>query len=269
MIQYKKPGICIFESALYRTTCTLMQSPGMVLLVDPNWLPQEVGRIRQFVGEIRRGRPLYMLFTHSDYDHILGWKAFPDALVIASRAFAQQPEKEQILEQIRKFDDEYYLRRDYPIEYPQVDIGISEDGQVLELEGARLRFWLAPGHTACGLFALMENSGVWIAGDYLSNVEFPFITHSSRAYLDTLEKAEQLIADYQPSLLIPGHGDATADRAEMLHRIRESMDYLRELRRTVETGRPFPEAQLWQRYVHRRGLEGPHRENIAFMEKEG
>ncbi|MCB0553983.1 MAG: MBL fold metallo-hydrolase [Phaeodactylibacter sp.] len=268
MIQYKTPQICIFESALYRTTCTLVQTPEMLLLVDPNWLPREVYRIRQFVQETRQGRPLYLLFTHSDYDHILGWKAFPDATVIASRAFVRQPQKEKILEQIHKFDEEYYLDRDYDIEYPKVDIEISEDGQVLELEGVRLRFWRSPGHTADGLFTLVENTATWIAGDYLSNMEFPFISYSSSAYEKTLEKARYIIDEYQSALLIPGHGDATGDRIEMLRRWQESLEYIDKLKTAVETGKPFPEDLLWQRYPHRRGLEGPHRENMEFLRKE-
>lgn len=268
MIQYKTPQICIFESALYRTTCTLVQTPEMLLLVDPNWLPREVYRIRQFVQEIRQGRPLYLLFTHSDYDHILGRKAFPDATVIASHAFVWQSEKEKVLEQIRQFDEEYYLSRDYQIEYPAVDIEISEDGQVMELEGARLQFWLAPGHTADGLFTLVENNASWIAGDYLSNMEFPFISYSSLAYERTLEKARYIIDEHQPALLIPGHGDATGDRTEMLRRCQESLEYIDKLKTAMESGVPFPEAALWQRYPHRRGLEGPHRENVEFLRKE-
>lgn len=268
MIQYKTPGICIFESALYRTTCTVIETPGLVLLVDPNWLPHEVARAREYVRVIRRGRPLWLLFTHSDFDHILGWKAFPDAKVIASRAFVHQVDQEQALEEIRKFDETHYLSRDYAVEYPEVDIEIHENGQALELEDMRLQFWPAPGHTACGLFTLVEHAGIWIAGDYLSNVEFPFITFSTMAYEQTLELARQLAGSHHPRLLIPGHGDATKDSREIQRRIDESAWYLHHLRKAVEDGVAFPEGELWRRYAYRRGLEGPHRENMAFLAKE-
>ena len=84
MIQYKTPAVTVFESALYRTTSAVIQTPDMVLLADPNWLPHEVAAIQQHVAAIRGSRPLYLLFTHSDYDHILGYKAFPDAQAIVS-----------------------------------------------------------------------------------------------------------------------------------------------------------------------------------------
>lgn len=268
MIQYRTPGITIFESALYRTTSTVIQTEGIVLVVDPNWLPAEVNRIRQFVGDFRAGRPLYMLFTHSDYDHILGWRAFPGARVIASSAFVDNPEKEKSLEQARQFDEEHYIRRDYPLEYPTVDIEISEDEQVVELEKTRLRFFMAPGHTADGLFTLVENTGAWIAGDYLSNIEFPFIYDSSRAYEQTLQKALGIIREYEPALLIPGHGDVTASRAEMRRRHNESLEYIYNLRLSIQSGEPFPEEALWKRYGNERGLAGPHRENMDFERKE-
>lgn len=268
MIQYRTPDITIFESALYRTTSTVIQTGGIILIVDPNCLPAEVARIRQFVVEKRAGRPLYLLFTHSDYDHILGWQAFPEARVIASTAFVENPEKGKCLEQARQFDEEFYIRRDYPLGYPGVDIEINEDEQIVELEGARLRFFLAPGHTADGLFTLVENTGTWIVGDYLSNIEFPFINHSNFAYEQSMQKALHVIREYEPGLLISGHGDATAAKAEMLQRYNESLEYLYQLRLAVQSGEPFPEEELWKRYGNKRGLALPHRENMEFVRKE-
>ncbi|MCB0580378.1 MAG: MBL fold metallo-hydrolase [Phaeodactylibacter sp.] len=268
MIQHRTPHLTIFESALYRTTSTVLQTEDIVLIVDPNWLPAEVSRIRQFAEEIRGNRPLYLLFTHSDYDHILGWQAFPQAKVIASKAFADNPDKEKSLEQIRQFDEEYYIRRHYPIAYPDVDIGIFEDGQLIELGQTRLRFYLAAGHTADGLFAIAERTGDWIAGDYLSNIEFPFVYDSIHAYEETMQKAQRIITGHEPTLLIPGHGDATYSRQEMLNRCTESLHYLQQLRQVAQSGKPFPEKYLWERYGNKRGLAGPHRENIELAIKE-
>ncbi|MCB0617239.1 MAG: hypothetical protein KDC41_00600, partial [Saprospiraceae bacterium] len=86
-----------------------MHTSGLLLLADPTWLPSEVAAIRTEVDRLGRERPLHLLFTHSDYDHILGYGAFPEARTIASEAFVRNPEAENTLEQIRKFDDDYYL----------------------------------------------------------------------------------------------------------------------------------------------------------------
>ena len=120
MIQYQDSSLCVFESALFRTTSTVLEMPDLILVVDPTWLPEEVQAIQDFVFSKKANRPIYLLFTHSDYDHILGYGAFPEATIIATTAFNTNPGKQEILAQIRKFDDEYYIQRSYKINYPGV-----------------------------------------------------------------------------------------------------------------------------------------------------
>ena len=45
-IQFKTPNITVFESALFRTTTTLLETDDLLLLVDPNWLPSEIENIQ-------------------------------------------------------------------------------------------------------------------------------------------------------------------------------------------------------------------------------
>ena len=82
-----------------------------VIIVDPCRLPHEVEEIKQYVEQFQVNRSLYLLFTHSDYDHIIGYQAFPEAKVITSASFANKKveEKEAIIEEIKAFDDEYYI----------------------------------------------------------------------------------------------------------------------------------------------------------------
>lgn len=268
MIAFRSDVVTVFESALYRTTSTLVHTSGLLLLADPTWLPSEVAAIRAEVDRLGRGRPFYLLFTHSDYDHILGYGAFPEARTIASEAFVRNPEAENTLEQIRKFDDDYYLRRDCPLSYPSIAEAIGQDGQVLQAGDTKLTFFLAPGHNPDGLFTLIEPAGILLAGDYLSNVEFPFVYHSFRAYEQTLDKAEALIRSGRVRLLVPGHGDPAARPSEMLRRLADSQAYLREARATVQEGKPFPEEALWQRYAFRRNQASYHRANLELLRLE-
>lgn len=95
MITFQNHNLCIFRSLLYETNSIVVQTEDLVLVVDPTWLPHEVEEIRQFVHSSLNQRPLYLLFTHSDYDHILGYNAFPGAKVIASKAFEEKTKQEQ------------------------------------------------------------------------------------------------------------------------------------------------------------------------------
>ncbi|HMR86595.1 MAG TPA: MBL fold metallo-hydrolase [Saprospiraceae bacterium] len=229
-IQYQDNGITVFESALYRTTSTVIELNNAVIIIDPNWLPFEIDFIVDFVYEHYPSHDQYLLFTHSDYDHIIGYGAFPDATVIASQYFAKNPKKEEISKQILDFDHEYYIKRNYPISYPKVDIEIINDGQTVNIGGMNLVFYHALGHVSDGLFIVIPDKKCWIAGDYLSNIEIPFIDHDYWEYLKTIQKASQLLTNHQAlDLLIVGHGDVATNRTEIEHRIQLDAMYLNGL----------------------------------------
>ena len=258
----------IFTSVLFQTTSTLLVTDNTILLVDPNWLPHEIKIIREVTNHYLEGRQLYLLFTHSDYDHIIGANAFPEATVIASEAFAQNPKKEKVIEEILFFDESNYIIRDYAITYPKVDLIVNKDGQELELGDMNLIFYLAPGHNADGIFTIVEEAKTWIAGDYLSDIEFPFIYHSSADYLDTLQKVDVILKSHNIDHLIPGHGNPTSSIKEIQKRKLENHRYILELRSAARTTNEFDLEALWNRYDFRRGMEGFHHKNVDLIAKE-
>jgi len=258
----------IFTSALFQTTTTLIISDKSILLVDPNWLPHEIDAIRAEVDEYLENRDLYLLFTHSDYDHIIGYHAFPEATIIASRAFVENPNKDKVLEEIYQFDESYYINRKYQIAYPTVHQIIEQDGEQLTLGDLELTFYQAPGHNADGMFTIVENEGIWIAGDYLSDIEFPFIYHSSIDYLNTLEKVDKILEYHTIKQLIPGHGNPTSSIKEIQKRKLENKKYILELKSAARTTKGFDLDGLWERYDYRRGMDAFHQKNIALIEKE-
>jgi len=186
-IQFKNTNITVFESALFRTTTTIIETDDLLLLVDPNWLPSEIERIQL---EVQRRK------------NIIGYRAFENAKIIASQAFIDNENKTKILQQINDWDDENYILRNYPIEYPNVDLVVRQDSQQLKIGDTTLTFYLAPGHNIDGIFTIVEPLGIWIAGDYLSNIEFPYIYHSSLAYETTMDKVATILSNHIMSLLI-------------------------------------------------------------------
>ena len=233
MILYQHNHVTVFQSALYLTTSTVIETAHAILIVDPTWLPQEVSEIRRHVAQIRRGRSLYLLLTHSDWDHILAAGAFPDAHRIASRAFVDNADAHSIINQIVMFDDQWYLQRDYPVFYPEIEFVVDRDDTRIQQEDLCLRLFLAPGHTACSIFAVEESSGVLLAGDYLSDVEFPYIYHSSAFYEDSLSKITTLMKQKDLALLVPGHGHIAHTHVEINRRVEQSLRYIRTLRQFI------------------------------------
>lgn len=269
-IIHQQKNLTVYQSALYMTNSIVLETPELVLIVDPNWLPQEVEKLRHHADWVLGDRQLYMLFTHSDYDHIIGYGAFPSARVIASRQLQDQPDhdKQSILEDIRQFDDDYYIVRPYPIEYPQVDIVIEEDGHVLEVGSTRLTFYHAPGHTSDGLITVVDPGGIVIAGDYVSDIEFPYIYHSSTEYMKTLAKIDMIIQVHNPQLLIPGHGDVTEDQVEMQHRRLASEHYISRMRQAVEDNNQTAMDGLIIECPFPRNMRKYHEYNQKLLEEE-
>ena len=265
MLRINRPELVSFESALFRTTTTLLTGTDHLLLVDPNWLPEEIDVIRRY-AEMRRGRREgYLLFTHSDYDHILGYGSFSHFIVIASRAFVDQPKRAEILQEIRDFDDQYYISREYPLRYPAVDIVIDPPVRSLQLGGEDYEIFHAPGHTDDSVAVLNRTRGILIAGDYLSNIEFPFIYDSVDGYRRTLNLFGQLLAAGDIRLLIPGHGDPTDDPDEMRQRLTDARRYLDDLEYSVRNDQAFDLAGLFRQYRFPKVMLSSHEGNLAKM----
>ncbi|MDP4164457.1 MAG: MBL fold metallo-hydrolase [Bacillota bacterium] len=268
MICYKDKHTTIFHSSLYQTTSTVVETDHFMLVVDPCWLPGEVEEIRHYVYSRKGERPLYLLFTHSDYDHIIGYNAFPDAITIGSKGMERNLEKDSILEQIRDFDDSYYIKRNYEIAYPQISYLVSEDGQNLQIGEYCFTFYVANGHTNDGLFTVIEPLGLWIAGDYLSDIEFPYIYSSSIDYEKTLETAEAILNRHSIKLLIPGHGSVTTEIDEITKRINESRKYIHNTRQLLLEKKEVEAFQILKHYDFPKVMEKFLRGNLELMKKE-
>ena len=234
MIQFQKHSLTVFQSALQQTTCTVFEGNDFVLVTDPNWLPHEIEEIQQHVHTIGHNKEIYLLFTHGDFDHIIGYEAFPNAKVIGSIGLKEHQAKDKKVNLAKDFDRSNYIERPYPITFPEVDIVIEEDGQQCQIGDVTITFYLSPGHTHDGLFTIIEPHGVWIAGDYFSDFELPFINDSAINYRQTLQKAERILSSHQINVLIPGHGKVTEEQNHMHRRINHSKQYLDRLIQAVQ-----------------------------------
>lgn len=239
------------------TTSALIQSEEVFILIDPTWLPHEIERIQNYVDQHIGDRQLYILYTHSDFDHILGSGAFPGATVIATEQLSNHPNKDKVMQQIEQFDQTYYLERTYTPVYPSVDVAVSHNGQTLSLGNVTLTFYLAPGHTNDCLFTVVEPYGIFLSGDYLSDVEFPFIFSDYNDYVATIHTAKNIMSKHQIQAHIPGHGTTTEDPHEIQHRLHFSEYYLEKL--VVES--VDLEDELRKKYTFYEGMKAIHFDN--------
>ncbi|AUO13991.1 MBL fold metallo-hydrolase [Priestia megaterium] len=235
MIQYKTEQMTVFESALFQTTSAVIETKDCVIVVDPTWLPHEINEIKQHVQEILNHRNLYVFFTHGDFDHVIGYGAFLklNATFIGSKFLEHHPEKEEKVQMIKQFDHDYYIKRSHDIIFPELDIVVTENEQHITLGETSITCYFAKGHTNDGLFMIVDDS-IWIAGDYLSDFEYPYIYESVNDYRDTLATARHILAKNQNLTLVPGHGKTTHHRAEIQRRVEMASSYLDELQAAVK-----------------------------------
>ncbi|TGA98302.1 MBL fold metallo-hydrolase [Sporolactobacillus shoreae] len=270
LLIYSDENISIFRSSLQETASTVIKSQDSVIVVDPTWLPLEIEEIKEYVGSLLGRRKLYLLFTHSDSDHIVGYKAFPEAKVIASRAFAVSSvqKKKRIMEQISTFDSENYLTRPYEPSFPKVDYAIENEGDTLTLGDLQLIFYNAPGHNDDGMFTIIEPFGIMLSGDYFCSVEFPYIYYSGELYEETLAKLDQIMNLYDLQLLIPGHGDFTRDKWEMKKRKSDSVNYIKSMRQLIKEHNPDAIDRLIDGYKFPDFMKKMNKNNMLLLEKE-
>jgi hypothetical protein len=132
-----------------------------------------------------------------------------------------------------------------------------------------LHFYLAPGHSADGQFTVIDSIGVFVAGDYLSDFELPFIYDSAKAYKRTIELASRIIGEHRISLLIPGHGQATDDVTEMKRRVHLSADHLERLTQAVIANDEATLSTLEKEHAfYSPTTQESHQENVRIIRRE-
>jgi glyoxylase-like metal-dependent hydrolase (beta-lactamase superfamily II) len=267
-IQLTTPNLTIHESQLFRTTSTIIHTDDYALIVDPNWLPAEVDDLAALTTELGAGKEKYLLFTHSDYDHIIGYGKFPGFTTIASQAFVENPDQAAQLAQTIAWDDEYYIKRDYELVYPVINLAIAKDGEEMRIGEDLYFFYQAPGHNSDGLITFNKSRGILIVGDYLSNVEFPYVYHSFAEYRNTLNTLKAIIYTGLVKVLITGHGDYTTDGKEMERRLEASFAYLDELIMEVRKGTVFDLEKWLGRYDFPLIMKKFHDKNVALLRSE-
>lgn len=221
----------IFHSVIWQTTTTVIESKNEIFLFDPNYFPAEIRQIESYMDKRAEKKERKLLaFTHSDFDHIVGFSHFSHWETIGQKAMAEksEEEKQKIIQQIKDFDGQYYVQRVLEPEYPRLDVAVDQE-KWLETSEDTLYFLATHGHTKDGLVTFFTHSGILVVGDMLSNLEFPFIGHSIVEYMKNLEKIREKVNQFGTRTLIPGHGAVANSQQEIQQRIEYDLDYLKRM----------------------------------------
>ena len=242
----------VVTSLYWQTTATAVRAGDEAMLIDSPYFPDELELLPTVLAQ-SGFEPAALLATHGDFDHLLGRMAFPDlSLGVAESTmlrFREKPGEAQ--RDLRDYDSEVYVRRPGPLALGQTQ-SLPVPGK-LGLGDQELELHAAEGHTQDGMAVLAPWLGVLCVGDYLSDVEIPWLSESGSIadYRSTLARLAPLIE--QAEVVVPGHGSPHT-RQRALELLDEDLGYLEALEGGGQVKLPAGRDTKGQRSIHAENL---------------
>lgn len=236
MLTEVTPGVWVHQSDLLRNNTVVVDGRDGVLLVDPGITTDEMACL---AGDLRAlNRTVVAGFaTHPDWDHALWHDAWGDVprygtarcAAVTARFRAQPDWRDRFAEGLPP-----EIADDTPTELFGLLTGLPDDVTELPWEGPRIRVVEQPAHSPGHAALLVEDHGVLVAGDMLSDVFVPMLDDFTAdndpieeylAGLDVLEAAAEGVRIVVPGHGSVGRGDAVRRRIELdrayLHALRD------------------------------------------------
>ncbi len=243
------PGVWVATSRRYATTSTvLLDDHGGALVVDPSWDADELAAIPADLAALGV-RCAAGLATHVHYDHVLWHPDLGEVPRWASpwTAEAVVTHRDEVLGP---------LVGDLPSELLDLAGRLQPlPGDVVPWDGPVARCWIHDAHAPSHVALELEESGVVVAGDMLSDIELPMPDYSAPdlvSYLAGLDLLAEVVR--RARLLVPGHGTPTDDPVRRLDVDRFYLDALL-------AGRPVDDARLANE-----GMAELHASNLRLAE---
>ncbi|MFE5672234.1 MBL fold metallo-hydrolase [Agromyces sp. NPDC056523] len=210
MLKQIAEGVLVHESEFLQSNSVVVQGTVGVLLIDPGITSEEMATIADDLRAL--GQPVVAGFsTHPDWDHVLWLEAFGDVPRYGTARCAAALDdllshadwRDRVAEGL---PPEY--AEDIPMHLLGLVTGLPADAARVPWDGPEVRIIEhsahAPGHAAL----LVEEHGVLVAGDMLSDILMPFLDLEAADpivdYLAALRRFEAEADDVVA--VVPGHG---------------------------------------------------------------
>jgi glyoxylase-like metal-dependent hydrolase (beta-lactamase superfamily II) len=262
MLRQVAEGVLIHQSEFCQTNSVVVQGRAGVLLIDPGVRGDEMACLANDLREL--GQPVVTGFsTHPHWDHLL-WHAGLGAAPRYGTACCAATVRDRLSDAGAKARVANLIPPEIveqvPLDLLGLITGLPDETEQIPWDGPQARVIEhqahAPGHAAL----LIEERGVLIAGDTLSDVLIPLLDFNDTAdpiedYLAALRLLEGAAGEV--AVVVPGHGSvAGADQTQA--RIDQDRAYLHALRdaRVLSDPRIGPSATYdWLPAVHERQLQ--------------
>ena len=243
MLRQVAEGVLVHQSEFMQTNGVVVQGRAGVLVIDPGVTGDEIVCLANDLREL--DQPVVAGFsTHPHWDHLLWDARFGEApryITAGGAAFVRARlsdpgAKARIAAQLIPPD----IAQRVPLDLMGLVTGLPAGTTEVPWDGPRVRIVEhqahAPGHAAL----LIEERGVLVAGDMLSDVLIPLLDLNGTAdpigdYLAALE----LLTDVAGAVdvLVPGHG-SVGGAGQVRARIDQDRAYVQALRDSRVPGDP-------------------------------
>jgi glyoxylase-like metal-dependent hydrolase (beta-lactamase superfamily II) len=228
-------GVLVHESEFCQSNAVVVHGRAGVLLIDPGVLDSEMEALASELSD--SGQAVVAAFsTHPHWDHLLWHPSLGTAprygtARCAATVAAQLPDaraKARVAETMIPPD----IAERVPLDLLGLIAGLPAETAQIPWDGPRVRIIEHQAHAAGHAALLIEERGVLVAGDMLSDVLIPMLNLNGTAdpvgdYLAALGLLEGVAGDVD--VLIPGHGSAGgADQVQA--RIDQDRAYVHALR---------------------------------------
>ncbi len=224
------PHLWVLPSRSMLYNAGIFIAGGQACLIDPGLYPDEFAALEQAIRD-QDALLSSLILTHGHWDHALGPECFPGVRTIAQRLYGQLPPQVMAigLKQLAEWEKQAGIVRAHPFTPPQPDETFDQSCS-LQVGTEILRLVHAPGHAPDQLVVYHPGTATLWASDILSDIEIPSIIDR----FDSYERTIAMLSTWDIRALVPGHGHATTDPAEIRSRLDSERAYLDEIRSHVE-----------------------------------
>jgi glyoxylase-like metal-dependent hydrolase (beta-lactamase superfamily II) len=232
MLTQVAEGVLVHQSELIQNNAVVVEGRAGVLLVDPGLTSDEMTCLAQDLSEA--GRPVVAGFaTHPDWDHVLWHPALGDAPRFGTARCADfmRDVRSQVDWQARVTEGlPPEIADEVPLDLFGLITGLAIGADRLPWDGPPVRIIEHPAHAPGHAALLVEERGVLVAGDMLSDVLVPMLDDSADPIEDYLAGLRLLeaVADDVP-VVVPGHG-SVGGTGQARARIEQDRAYVHALR---------------------------------------
>ena len=233
MLRQVAEGVLIHESEFIQSKSVVVQGRAGVLLIDPGIQGDEMAALANDLREL--GQPVVAGFsTHPDWDHVLWHAELGEAPRYGTARCAAYIRdllsnadwKARVAEMLPPD-----IAEEIPLDLLGIITGLPAETAQIPWDGPKVRIIEhqahAPGHAAL----LIEERGVLVAGDMLSDILIPFLDLDAadpiKDYLAALRLLDGVADDVD--VLIPGHG-SVGGADQVRARIEQDRAYVQALR---------------------------------------